>query len=152
MINKKTILLTSLLTMAMSFSAEANKPIYKWKDSAGNLKYTQSKPPRGTDYDVIYQRQSDSSQQKQNNAESKQQTQNTSTQSQDDIIAQQEAAKKANEEIRKKNCTIAKNNLDSLQNNRRIFVKEGDGRRVLTDEEKSSRLDETKKDIEEYCN
>lgn len=151
MVNKKTILLTSIIALAISFSASANKPIYKWKDGQGNIKYTQSKPPRGTEFEVIYQRVSDSAKSEQ----SKQQNNSSQSNQQDDIIAQQnkeiEKAKKANEEITNKNCTIAKNNLETLESSHRVFtVVEGE-RRLLTDKERSDKLATAKSNVSKYC-
>ncbi|GAA0196999.1 hypothetical protein GCM10009123_00030 [Kangiella japonica] len=150
MVNKKTILLTSIIALALSFSASASKPIYKWKDGQGNIKYTQSKPPRGTEFEIIYQRASDNSQSERVN------NQNSSQADlQDDIIAKQseeiEKAKKANEEIANKNCTIAKNNLETLETSHRVFTVVDGKRRLLTDKERTDKLATAKSNVSKYC-
>lgn len=149
MVNKKTIVLTTIIALALSFSASANKPIYKWKDGQGNIKYTQSKPPRGTEFEVIYQRVGD------NPSEQTKKQNDSQTNLQDDIIAQQnsekEKALKANQEISSKNCTIAKNNLDTLETSRRVFTVVDGERRLLTDKERKDKLKAAKSNVGKYC-
>lgn len=149
MVNKKTIVFTTIIALALSFSASANKPIYKWKDGQGNIKYTQSKPPRGTEFEVIYQRVGD------NPSEQTKKQNDSQTNLQDDIIAKQnsekEKALKANQEISSKNCTIAKNNLDTLETSRRVFTVVDGERRLLTDKERKDKLEAAKSNVGKYC-
>ena len=152
MINKKLLIISTILAMAVSFSADANKPIYKWKDSQGNIKYTQSKPPRGTEFETIYQRQS--------NSEEKTQTSNSKTSesvdAQEQMLSEQKTEKqrvqKANKEITKKNCMIAQNNLDTLTNSARVFTETDGERRLLTDQERSDKLEVAQANVDKYCN
>lgn len=154
MISKKLVLLTSIIALAVSFGAVADKPIYKWKDSQGNIKYTQSKPPRGVQYDTIYQRAS--SQQDKNANDNSSNAEENLTAKEDDILAQQEAErerlKKANEEVRKKNCQIAKNNVESLENNQRIMTIVDGKETMLSGEDRIERLNKAKANVAKYCN
>ncbi|RDX37550.1 DUF4124 domain-containing protein [Kangiella sp. HD9-110m-PIT-SAG07] len=152
MISKKAFIVSALLALSVSFAAAANKPIYKWKDDQGNIKYTQSKPPRGTEFETIYQRQSNSSEQQ---SQSSRPTQSNTTDTQDQMIAaqesQQKSARQANKEILQKNCEIAKNNSDTLTNSPRVFTEIDGERRLLTDEERSSKLEAAQSNIDKYC-
>lgn len=152
MINKKALLISTLTALTISFSAVADKPIYKWKDSQGNIKYTQSKPPRGTDYEAIYQ--NTSKKPPEDNANSD--TESSITAEQDDILAQQQAEKQrvqlANEEIRRKNCEIAKNNMQSLETNQRIMIMEDGKEKMISGEDRIARLNTAKGNVAKYCN
>lgn len=154
MINKKSFLTFAAVLLSISFTATAAQPIYKWKDSQGNIKYTQSKPPRGTEYQTIYQRQS-------GNQEQNQVQENTDSSGsdkvdlQDEIIAkqnkEQKRVEKANEDVRAKNCTIAQNNLNSLTTSQRVFTQIDGERRLLTDKERKDKTDAAKDNIDKYC-
>ena len=152
MVNKKTLLISALAALAISFAASANKPIYKWKDDQGNVKYTQSKPPRGTEYETIYQRTTNKA------AESvtKTEVDPNLTAEQNDILAQQEAekqrVKQVNEEIRRKNCEIAKNNVESLETNQRIMIMEDGKEKMISGEDRIARLNAAKDNVAKYCN
>lgn len=151
MINKKALLISTLTALTISFSAVADKPIYKWKDSQGNIKYTQSKPPRGTEYETIYQRQTGNSKQESENVSSNSDKNDV----QDEMIAEQEKAKKkvaqANADIRKKNCTIAKNNLQTLTTSARVFTEVDGERRLLTDQERATQTATAQENVDKYC-
>ena len=151
MISKKLALLTSIITLTLSAGALANKPIYKWKDSQGNIKYTQSKPPRGVDYETIYQRTSPAPAKKSANNE---QGQSISSE-QDEILAKQNAekerVKKANAEIRRKNCQIAQNNLDTLQNTPRVMTIVDGKEKMLSEKDRQDRLSTAKDHVSKYC-
>ena len=154
MINKKSFLTFAAVLLSLSFAATAAQPIYKWKDSQGNIKYTQSKPPRGTEYQTIYQRQSSNQEQNQTQEE----TDSSSSDKgdlQDEIIAkqneEQKRVEKANEEIRAKNCTIAQNNLKSLTTSQRVFTEVDGERRLLTDKERNDKADAARDNVDKYC-
>jgi len=159
MINKKSFLTFAAVLLSISFTATAAQPIYKWKDSQGNIKYTQSKPPRGTEYQTIYQRQSGNQEQEQTQESSDSSSSNSSSSDkgdlQDEIIAkqnkEQERVEKANKEIRAKNCTIAQNNLKSLTTSQRVFTEVDGERRLLTDKERNDKTDAAQENVDKYC-
>lgn len=136
MINKKTLFIGALTALTISMGAAANKPIYKWKDSQGNIKYTQSKPPRGTDFETIYHRQSN-----------QQQTSDAN----DELVAEQKKRENANKSIRQKNCDVARKNHSTLKNEQSVYIQEGDERRLLTAEEKQERLEQAEENIKSFC-
>jgi len=139
MINSKTILLTALIGLTVSFGAMANKPIYKWKDTQGNIKYTQSKPPKGTDYDVIYQRIDSSTK---NSEKQKADAKTDSLNISDDIT---------NEEINNANCKIAQKNLNTLKNKTQVYIQSDGEKKLLSAEERENRLKQAQKNVSEYC-
>lgn len=137
---------------ALSFSAvQAAEVIYKWKDSSGNIKYTQSKPPSGIAYTVIRNRSTKSS----TPASTASQKTETPVSEEDRIIAAQNVEKNRvdalNAERAAKNCTISKNNLEALERTTRIQVEENGERRILSDEERAKKMDEAKDNIQKFC-
>lgn len=156
MMNKKSLLTFIAIILSLSFVASAaNRPIYKWKDNQGNIKYTQSKPPRGVDYQTIYPRQSGDQKQDKSQKSTNDSSSSDKGDLQDEIIAKQNAEKKrvekANEEVRAKNCIIAQNNLQSLTTSQRVFTQVDGERRLLTDKERKDKTDAAKGNIEKYC-
>lgn len=153
MISKKSLLITALLALTVSFNAAANKPIYKWKDNQGNIKYTQSKPPRGVQFETIYQRGGQPPEDAQQN--STQTAEEAAQDPLDETLAKQNAQKdliaKKNAEIARKNCKIAKNNLEVLESRTRVQVEENGERRMLTDQEREDRLAKAKENINKHC-
>lgn len=151
----KYIVLTAIFGFGISVMAGANQPIYKWKDNKGNIKYTQTKPPHGVNYETINQRVSDSKPESQRGNEQSADVSNSMTDAQDDVIAKQEAQKKSieaqNKEIARKNCTIAKNNLEVLENRTRVQIEENGERRMLTDTEREERLKQARENVKKYC-
>ncbi|NVJ67062.1 MAG: DUF4124 domain-containing protein [Gammaproteobacteria bacterium] len=148
---KFKILVVAAIT-AFSFSTvQAAEIIYKWKDSKGNIKYTQSKPPAGIDYTTIKNRSSKASTPPSVTAKKSEAPVNE----QDKIIAAQNVEKNRvdalNAERAAKNCTISKNNLEALERTTRIQVEEDGERRMLTDEERANRLKEAQENIAKYC-
>lgn len=151
MIKRKLLIVSAVLALMVSFNASAEKPIYKWKDNQGNIKYTQSKPPRGTDYETIYQRTSAGAETVNTGSEAEQ----SSTTKEDNILTEQAAAReqaeKANAEIRRKNCQIAKNNAETLENNQRIMTMVDGKETMLSGEDRIARLNEAKTNMVKYC-
>ncbi|NVK21647.1 MAG: DUF4124 domain-containing protein [Kangiellaceae bacterium] len=147
----KTVIFSVMIAL-MSTSVIAGQTIYKWKDAKGNLKYTQTKPPAGTAYVTIKNRDSRASS---SPAPQASEQAASATSKQDEIIAQQEAEKKrvnsANQEINRKNCTIAKNNLEVLETRSRVQVEENGERRMLSDEERAERLTKAKENVSKFC-
>lgn len=148
----KLFTLSLLATLSIS-AVNAAEVIYKWKDSSGNIKFTQSKPRAGIDYITI-----------RNRTETKTSTAKPRTTSkldeevsnqQDQVIATQNADKARvdaiNAQRAEKNCTISKNNLQALERTTRVQINEDGKRRMLTDQERADKLSEAKKNIEKYC-
>ena len=152
MVINKYVLIAIITTVALATNVFAGQTIYKWKDSKGMIKYTQSKPPAGTPFETINHQFSNNQPKESNNA----QDSDASSDSADEILTKQAAEKQrvsaANEEIAKKNCEIAKNNLQVLESRTMVQVEEKGQRRLLTDTERSEKLAAAKENIAKYCN
>ncbi|MRX28278.1 DUF4124 domain-containing protein [Kangiella sp. HZ709] len=149
----KLFLLTAVTAFTMN-AAIAGEVIYKWKDSNGNIKYTQSKPPSGIDYVTIRNRTSTKTDAVKT-FEAKSEVVDPVAEEQDKVIAAQNADKNRvdaiNAQRAEKNCVISKNNLEALNRSTRIQIEENGERRMLTDEERNNRLKEAKDNIAKFC-
>ena len=144
----KRLLLGTLL-IAVSLSAHA--AFYKWVDANGVTQYSQSPPASGH-----YQEMRSSPPAAEANAE--RQSTETSPPAQDpasDPAAttppdhQQQAQQQA---ARAQNCQLAKQRLSQLENHPRIRYTAADGSiRVMSEEEKQTKLMETHKMIDDMC-
>ena len=155
---KSMFKLQSFVAMALfvfaiaSNNAIAGEVIYKWTDTKGQTKYTQSKPPSGIAYTVIRDRTNKDVEAKKLVASSEKDELGGK---QDEMIAQQNSEKSrvqiANEKRASKNCTISKNNLEALERTTRIQIEEDGKKRVLTDDERSKAMSDARTNIEKYC-
>ena len=121
---------------------------YKWVDDKGETHYSQT-PPSATQVEVIKTPSSSDSAP----AATVPQT-GTSAPSEPTAGAADtpEAAKAEDAAIREKNCTMARSNLETLQNADEVTVKDANGLlHALTPEERKSRSEEAEKNIKEYC-
>lgn len=148
---KIKLLTVSVIAVATIATANAAEVIYKWKDSKGNIKYTQSMPPSGIDYTTIRNRTS-----KKTEAQKTQTEASTPKASAEDKMlaaqnAEQQRVNALNAERAAKNCTIAKNNLATLESSPRIRIEENGEQRMLTAEEIADRLKKAKENIGKYC-
>ncbi|MCG6576442.1 DUF4124 domain-containing protein [Pseudomonas sp. AF32] len=139
----RTLLLTAGLLVGLSPMCMAGQ-VYKWVDAQG-VTHFGSQPPQGTEATTVIKSAAPPAgkppappsggaigDQKAIDQDVKKQ------------IAEQEAQLKVF-------CEQARTNLAQLQNNPRLREEvEGEMRR-LTDEERSQRIDETRKQIEEHC-
>ncbi|RLA04959.1 MAG: hypothetical protein DRQ47_02360 [Gammaproteobacteria bacterium] len=124
------------------FSATSiSKVTYKWTDTNGIVQYTE-RPPKNIAYKKITVNTSGGKEITEVTAE---EATNASSDSNNDVLDDMAAANK-------RNCTIAKQNMKVLSNIARIRVSDEKGEnRVLTPEEKQTRIDETQKQIDIYC-
>lgn len=153
MVNLKIFTLISLISLSL-FSAHLEaKPIYKWKDTNGNVQYSQTKPPKGVEFTVLNYRQSTAS------TSSSKSNANSSApvmSKEDEILAKQAAEQQKVDaqqgDINKKNCKISQTNLKVLETKSRIQIEENGERRMLTDKERADRLASAKENVEKFCN
>ncbi|MFT5521314.1 MAG: hypothetical protein ACI9IA_001915 [Enterobacterales bacterium] len=139
----KLVLISISLGLCISaFSANTiSKVTYKWTDEKGIVQYTE-RPPKSHGYEKI--------------------TITASGGKEITTVTQEDVEKKSTEETNpldeyakanQRNCEMAKANLKILTNLSRIQVSDEKGvKRILTAAEKKAREDETKKEIEVYCN
>ncbi|GAA4365597.1 DUF4124 domain-containing protein [Kangiella marina] len=155
MIAKKSLIITTLLALSVSFAALADKPIYKWKDSQGNIKYTQNKPPRGTDFETIYQRQSSNSSDSISQDLESDTPESSNFAEREANIAEQQAkidqVEQQNEKIREQNCKIAKTNAKSLEQSQNVIAIIDGKETMLAGEDRIKRLNVAKDNIAKYC-
>lgn len=141
----------ALITLFSVASVNAADIIYKWKDKSGNIKYTETRPAAGISYKIIKNRTTRDA--RQDNATANKSTSTTERKSRkaDKKSAKSDPITSA-KEAKAKNCEIAKKNLETLKNSKKIQVAGEDGeKRVISDKERESHLEQTKKNIEEFC-
>lgn len=146
------IALLAFVTSVASNVATASDVIYKWTDTTGQIKYTQSKPPSGISYTVIRNRSNKEVEAKKLVADS---AESNIDSKQDEMIATQNAemnkVDKLNAQRAAKNCTISRNNLQALERTTRIQITEGGKKRVLSDSERTKAMTDAKTNIDKYC-
>ena len=155
---ESTVGLIGLLVLLYAATSNAEDEYYTWIDENGVVNYSEHNPP-GVDARFIthgqrFGYQSDEPEEQETPAQTT--TQKPAAEEERDIdveIATQKT--RIDKEIaaaKKSNCNIGKLNLAQLQNYNRIKVQGDDGQvRVLSDEEKQSRIDKAKETIKENC-
>lgn len=134
---KQFRILPFFLLFAFSLTASAaEKIMYKWTDTQGEVHYTE-RPPKDIEYTIIKSYADESPTPR--------------------ATKQVESAPKAQEKNsyttwRDENCTIATQNLDVLDNASRIGVDDGQGgTRLMTDEEKATKIKAMTEQRNKYC-
>ena len=131
---------------------------YTWVDENGVTNYAEHNPP-GYDAELIgtarpfgYRRPGGRPQaQRQDNASTDSATSDESG-SDISIAAEREAIFQQIAEVKRSNCEMGKRNLAQLEAFRRIRVRDENGEeKLLSDEEKAQRIDETRRIIKENC-
>lgn len=138
--NKRTkALVTAVLIISGSSLFAAEKIMFKWKDSNGEVHYTE-RAPKGIEYTRI-KTYVDSSAAISSPSPEK--------------PAQKEAAESKNAygTWKDENCTLAKQNLDMLTTASRIGVDDGQGgTRLMSEEEKKAKIAQMEEQRDKYCN
>ena len=154
---ESTASLMGLLVLFFTSISHAEDEYYTWIDEDGVVNYSE-RNPQGFDARFItrghrFGYQTDDPPEQKPPA----QTAKPAVEEERDIdaeIATQKA--RIDKEIaaaKKSNCNIGKLNLAQLQNYNRIKVEDDDGQiRVLSEEEKQSKIDKAKTTISENCN
>jgi len=126
-------------------------PVYKWSEE-GRVIYSQTPPKAGVEFEVVYQ---DDQGVNKKTAVAKADGDSGSTfDERREERKQSEADKKVlaeSNKIKAENCAIATQNMESLTSRGQVTVKDGDIYRKLTEEERQSRITETKEQVSEYC-
>ena len=148
-----------IISLAAAFSVFAfashadSRPIYKWKDTNGNIQYSQTKPPSGVQFTVLNYRAT-------KDAAAKPQISNSSstkvqTTKEDEILAKQaidqQSVATQQDVLNKKNCKISQTNLQVLESKMRIQVEEDGKKRMLTDKERMDKLTQAKENVDKFC-
>jgi hypothetical protein len=137
--NKTKAIISALLAFASANLVAAEKIMYKWTDSNGEVHYTE-RAPKGIEYTRIKTKVDSSA------------AISTRTTPKTEEEQKSPAASKAYTTWRKENCTAANENLDILRNASRIGVDDGQGgKRLMTDEEKAKQIKDMEAQRDKYC-
>lgn len=140
--------LTICLALFLATAAQA-APVYKWSEE-GRVIYSQTPPPPGITFEVVYQ----DDQGVKDTAVAKADSNSDSFEERREQRKQGEADKKVMEEsnkIKAENCAIATKNMESLTSRGQVTVKDGDVYRKLSEDERQAKISETKEQVSEYC-
>jgi hypothetical protein len=151
-----TALLYGLLVQAQGVHlAQAQaEVIYKWRDAAGKLQYTEVPPPTGFEFELLNKPAP---------------PKNNPEKAMENLREQVEAADKAREEAKQqeqtvqetqgraelfaKNCETARNNVKALEGSQPVVRTDAEGRRIVLDtEQRNAALAQARKDMTYYCN
>jgi hypothetical protein len=133
----KTVSLAFAISISMNIAAEV-KITYKWTDAKGEVHYSE-RAPKGIDFKTI--RTYLNANQQSPPVPSFKSTQNKI-----------ESKKDSYGTWRDENCTLANQNLDILTQATRIGVDDGQGgKRLMTDEEKKSKITKMEEQRDKYC-
>ena len=147
----RQILIQLVLAVTLGMLSLNTFAVYKWKDKDGNIQYTEYPPPTGEveilkppPISTVGAQKSDQP------ATSETDKKDSAKQSKEDPKAPP-VDPKAEQAMKEKNCDIAKKNLATYMRTKKIRDKEGNVVR-LDDDDWQRRVEETKKNIEKYCN
>jgi len=149
MSKKLTYLLSLSAAMLISFDSMAK--MYKWVDEEGNTHYSQS-PPLGQSSEQIAPPPSVDTESAQKALEKRREAFSEADEAK--AKADEEQRKKDDElALKEKNCRLSKSRLDALQNTRRIRSVDDEGNvSRATEEERQSRVEDTKQKVKKWCN
>lgn len=116
--------------------------IYKWIDAQGNVQFSQTPPPAQQVIETIQLRETQPAADAPTTAEDAQAAAESSQPN--DPAARWEQAQQ-------KNCQIARDNLQRLQSDQRLAIKEGEEVREITEAERAERLDKARRHVDIYC-
>ncbi len=139
-----------LLVLGMC-SATVPAQVYKWVDAQGNVHYGQNRP-RGVEAEPVkVQPPGLSEEQRALELDKLKLKAGLGSENQEPEQGEQGSTQMP-EAVRKENCRIARHNLAALAQQRRIVQTDEEGNLVrLDDAQRESRLEEAKKQIEEFC-
>lgn len=144
-------LLVLLLSMC---SAAVPAEVYKWVDAEGNVHYGQSRPQGMEAEPVEVKAPGLTEEQRALELDKLKLKARLGSENQEPNAEQAgQATTEMPEAVREENCRIARHNLASLAQKRRIVRTDEAGNLVrLDDAERETQLEEAKKRVEEFCN
>lgn len=132
----------AIILAGMNTTFAAEQYIYKWKDTSGQVNYTERPPEAG----IAYQKVRRVVDEKAGDARLSQ-SDNTSVIEKRDAEQEDKYAS-----WKEQNCKIANQNLDVLQNAARINKDDGKGgKRLMTEEEKAQQIKKMTEQRDRYC-
>ena len=124
----------------------AGNVLYKWKDKDGNIKFG-DRPPKDVPYERIKVRNADSG-----GSSTSAITEKLKQKEEDDENKDVKKQLSKMQEEMKAACKAAKANMQTLNNAKLIKIPaEEGGTRLMTDEERAAKKEETQRQIETYC-
>ncbi len=139
--NRILAIISAVLAFSSANAIAAEKIMYKWKDSNGEVHYTE-RAPKGIEYTRI-KTYVDSSAAVSSKSPAKAEA---------EAKAKSPEASKAYTSWRQENCMRANENLDILKNAARIGVDDGQGgKRLMSDEEKAAQIKDMEAQRDKYC-
>ena len=140
-------LLVFLLLISTALSAET----YRWVNEEGVVTYSQTPPPDGKS-EVVKTYSAPSSDAEASKQRLQKLRQDLADRKEDRALKKAEQQESGNnEKLRKENCKAARSNLQTLESLGNRLYKVGDEYLRLSDGQKQERIQEAKKQIEEYC-
>ena len=143
--------ITLVLGVVLAHDPSHAAKIHKWVDAQGNVHYGH-KPPPGARSSLVKTRKSHISDQA-----AKEQLKSLSEKSSEKdknraLVKETEDENAAVEKRRKDNCQIARKNLAMLEGSNRVQAKDSDGQPFyLSDEAKKKKIDQSNRQIKEFC-
>lgn len=149
----RIIALFSLVLLALAGTAQA-AALYKWTDEEGNVHYSQS-PPESNSAEKIVTDEAPANQGEANNGEMADGQDGASAEgdkqaTDENGIPVDAGQDPAIAEKRRKNCEIARQNMNTYKEYRKIRTPDGK-MVIMSDEMRAAKIDEAQKMIEEYC-
>jgi len=135
-----------LVTVAMNAPAAT----YKWVDEQGQVHYTQTPPPSGVQGETVKPPPKVDTESAVKELKAKDKGFDKRLEKQTEQAEEQQQTM-AEAEEKKAYCVQLQGNLNGLQNSQRIYEKEGDIRRRITQEERQARIKETQEKIAKDC-
>ena len=144
--------LATLLAASLSLAAtEALATVYKWKDEKGVTHYTENPPPDSVKKVETLQVKSRASSDATSSIDQLNKDRDRSEQSQSEKKTVDEGKSEARNEKYKEKCDRLKKDQGLINSGATIRLKEGDNERVLSEQEKQDRLDQTQRELKAYC-
>ncbi|MEN8131726.1 MAG: DUF4124 domain-containing protein [Pseudomonadota bacterium] len=141
------LILLTVLFLALPVYSE----IHRWIDDEGQIHYTEMPPTKGKS-DIFVPTPSPKLTHSPND-DSPQRPKDPDLKSQDiETPNRQQQTTKETKQKRKKNCTAATENMNKLQSHGRIKMLDGGSYRILSTEERETKINEARKLIEQNCN
>lgn len=153
-------ILILLLMLPLSLHAE----IYKWKDSNGVIRYSDTPPPINVPYEAMGSKKSattppakpaENAEQAKTGDKTEQKKSVTDTEKRQQAAEQakkKEQDKEAELKLKQQNCANAKENLQTFKEGGLINKTNENGERVhMTDADIADGLVQAQKDVEKYC-
>jgi len=140
------------LLLALLVTATAQAEIYRWVDENGVTVYSEIPPPDGA-ADTVKTAPAPSETPKETQQQLEADMQKLEDYREDkELAAERKQKEELSKQLDEENCRNAKTNLDNLIAAAQRLVRMPDGNYVrLTEEQRQQRMEDARKNIDEYC-